>query len=130
MGRFAAGFAGFRGTASRIVTCSPSSTPWSSKYRELRAVGKTQQSCARSLPQALTKKIEANGVKPMSVRKKARAGGIVLSGILLGLVLALPGCNANWPPIGSQEEVKLLAQFNCPSGRSVGGTQDYGCRLQ
>ena len=44
----------------------------------------------------------------MLVRKKAGACGILLSGIVLGLVLSLPGCNANWPAIGSQEEAKLL----------------------
>ena len=45
----------------------------------------------------------------MLVRKKAVACGILLSGIVLGLVLALPGCNANWPAPGSKEEAKLLA---------------------
>ena len=45
----------------------------------------------------------------MLVRKKAGACGILLSGIVLGLVLALPGCNANWPAPGSQQEAKLLA---------------------
>ena len=69
----------------------------------------------------MTKKIEANGVKPMSVRRKARAGALVLSGIVLGLVLALPGCNANWPPIGSQEEAKLLAQYRGTTGQKTAG---------
>jgi len=62
---------------------------------EPRASGKTQQCCARSLPQAFTEKIEVRRINPMLVRKKAGACGILLSGIVLGLVLALPGCNAN-----------------------------------
>jgi hypothetical protein len=48
-------------------------------------------------------------------------GGIVLSAIVLGLVLALPGCNANWPPIGSQEEAKLLAQYRGTTGQKTAG---------
>jgi hypothetical protein len=74
----------------------------------------------RSLPQAFSEKIEVRGVNPMLVRKKAKACGIVLYGIMLGLVLALPGCNANWPPIGSKEEAKLLARI--PHHEGGGGT--------
>jgi hypothetical protein len=55
----------------------------------------------------------------MLVRKEAKACGIVLYGIVLGLVLALPGCNANWPPIGSKEEAKLLARI--PHSTEAGG---------
>jgi hypothetical protein len=32
---------------------------------------------------------------------------------------ALPGCNANWPPIGSKEEAKLLARI--PHSTEAGG---------
>jgi hypothetical protein len=60
----------------------------------------------------------------MLVRKKAGACGILLSGIVLGLVLALPGCNANWPAPGSKEEAKLLAQYN-PRTRGPGGGGNY-----
>ena len=47
----------------------------------------------------------------MMVRKKAKARGIVLYGIVLGLALALPGCNANWPAIGSKEEQEALCRL-------------------
>jgi hypothetical protein len=47
----------------------------------------------------------------MLVRKKAKACGIVLYRIVLGLVLALPGCNANWPPIGSKAEQEALCRL-------------------
>jgi hypothetical protein len=40
----------------------------------------------------------------MLVTKKANACGIALYGIVLGAVLALPGCNANWRAIGSKAE--------------------------
>jgi hypothetical protein len=40
----------------------------------------------------------------MLVRKKAKACGIVLYGIVLGLVLALPGCNADWPLQGRRRK--------------------------
>jgi|SRR6516162_4158696 len=62
----------------------------------------------------------------MSVRKKARTGGIVLSGIVLALVLALPGCNANWPPIGSKEEAKLIAQYRGTTGQKGAGHAGQG----
>ena len=101
------------------MTCSPSSTPWSSKYRELRAIGK-QRSCVRSLPQAFTEKSEVRGVNPVLVRKKAKACGVVLYGTVLGLVVALPGCNANWPPIGSKEEAKLLSRVVVHAGAPPG----------
>ena len=68
----------------------------------------------RSLPQAFTEKIEVRGANPMLVRK------IVLYGILLGLVLALPGCNANWPAPGSQEEAKLLENYHPAGGHQDG----------
>jgi hypothetical protein len=54
----------------------------------------------------------------MLVRKKAARCGILLSGIVVGLVLALPGCNADWPAPGSQQEAKLLAHAG---PRSAGG---------
>jgi hypothetical protein len=63
-------------------------------------------------------------VNPMLVRKEAKACGIVLYGIVLGLVLALPGCNANWPPIGSKEEAKLLARI--PHSTEAGGRNNAG----
>jgi hypothetical protein len=56
----------------------------------------------------------------MLVRKKAEACDIVLYGIVLGLVLALPGCNANWPPIGSEEEAQLLAHYHPGGGHQDG----------
>jgi hypothetical protein len=49
-------------------------------------------------------------VNPM-VRKKAKACGIVLYGIVLGLVLAPTGCNADWPPIGSKAEQEALCRL-------------------
>jgi preprotein translocase subunit Sec63 len=70
-------------------------------------------------PQAFTENIEVRGVKPMLVRKKAKACGVVLYGILLGLVLPLPGCSANWPAPGSKEELKLLGQI--PPSHGGGG---------
>jgi hypothetical protein len=75
----------------------------------------------KPLPQAFTEKIEVRRINPMLVRKKAWAFGIVLSGIVLVLVLALPGCNANWPPPGSKEEAKLLAQHPEHSGGNHSG---------
>jgi hypothetical protein len=54
------------------------------------------------------------------VRKKARACGIVVYGIALGLLLALLGCNANWPAPGSKEEAQLLAHYH-PGGGSQDG---------
>jgi hypothetical protein len=47
----------------------------------------------------------------MLVSKKAKACAIVLSGIVLSLALALPGCNANWPPIGSKAEQEALCRL-------------------
>jgi hypothetical protein len=47
----------------------------------------------------------------MLVRMKAKARGIVLYGIVLGVVLALPGCNANWPVIGSKAEQEALCRL-------------------
>jgi hypothetical protein len=55
----------------------------------------------------------------MLVRKKARACGIVLYGVVLGLVLALPGCNANWPSPGSKEEANLLGQYHPGEGNKT-----------
>ena len=101
------------------MTCNPLSTPWSSKYREFRAIGKMRRSCAGSLPQAFTEKSEVRGVNPVLVRKKAKACGGVLYGIVLGLVPALPGCNANWPPIGSKDEAKLLGYAFSRQGSGV-----------
>jgi hypothetical protein len=51
----------------------------------------------------------------MLVIKKAKACGIVLYGIVLGLVLALPGCNADWQAPGSKEEANLLSHYH-PAG--------------
>jgi hypothetical protein len=55
------------------------------------------------------------------VRKKAEACGLVLYGIVLGLVLALPGCNTTcsaaevrngcWPAIGSKAEQEALCRL-------------------
>ena len=45
------------------------------------------------------------------VSKKAKACGMVFYWIVLGLVLALPGCNANWPAIGSKEEQEALCRL-------------------
>jgi hypothetical protein len=54
-----------------------------------------------------------NYANPMVlVRKKAKTCGGVLYGIVLGRVLALPGCNANWPAPGSKEEAELLAHYH------------------
>jgi len=81
----------------------------------------------RSLPQAFTEKFEVRGVNPMLVRKKAKAYGIVLYGIVLGVVLALPGCNANWPAIGSKAEQEALCRLpghcahSTPSGANHSG---------
>ena len=47
----------------------------------------------------------------LMVRKKAKACGIVLYWIVLGLVLVLPGCNADWPPIGSKAEQEALCRL-------------------
>ena len=55
-------------------------------------------------------------------RKKAKACGIVLYGIVLGLVLAQPGCgnaacsaaevrNGCWPAIGSKAEQEALCRL-------------------
>ena len=54
----------------------------------------------------------------MLVRKKTKACGIVLYGIVLGLVLALAGCNANWPAPGSEEEARLLAHVPRSGGKT------------
>jgi len=40
--------------------------------------------------------------------------------IVLGLVLALPGCSANWPAPGSLEEAKLLANYHPAGGHQDG----------
>ena|SRR5271155_1541024 len=78
---------------------------------------------ARSLPQAFTQKIEVRGVNPMLVRKKAKACGIVFYGIVLGLVLALPGCNNTesgpWPPIWSKAEQEALCRLPGHCARST-----------
>jgi hypothetical protein len=55
----------------------------------------------------------------MLVRKKAKACSIVLYGIVLGLVLALPGCNANWPAIGSKAEQEALCRLPGHCARST-----------
>jgi hypothetical protein len=47
----------------------------------------------------------------MLARKKTKACGIVLYRIVLGVVLALPGCNANWPVIGSKAEQEALCRL-------------------
>jgi hypothetical protein len=60
----------------------------------------------------------------MLVRKKAKACGIVVYGIVLDLVLALPGCNANWPAPGSKEEAQLLASI--PHSDHGGGGNHAG----
>lgn len=63
-------------------------------------------------------------------KKNAKAPGIVLYGIVLGLVLALPGCNNTacsaaqarngcWPAIGSKAEQELLRE-NAPRGGGGG----------
>jgi hypothetical protein len=64
----------------------------------------------------------------MLVRKKAKACGIVLYGIMLGLVVGLPGCNDTqsgpWPPILSKAEQEALCRLpgHCAqSGGSGGG---------
>ena len=48
-------------------------------------------------------------------RKKAKACGIVLYGIVLGLVPALPGCSnmgsRPWPAIGSKAEQEALCRL-------------------
>jgi hypothetical protein len=56
----------------------------------------------------------------MLVSKKAKACGMVFYWIVLGLVLALPGCSANWPAPGSQEEAKLLANYHPAGGHQDG----------
>jgi len=60
----------------------------------------------------------------MLVRKKAKACGIVLYSIVPGLVLAQPGCNANWPAPGSKEEEQLLASI--PHSDHGGGGNHAG----
>ena len=63
---------------------------------------------------------------PLQVRKKAKACGIVLYGIVLGLVLAVPGCNAtNWPAIGSKGEQEALCQLpgHCAQGGGSGSSE-------
>ena len=47
----------------------------------------------------------------MLVRKKTKKCGIVVYGIVLGLVLALPGCNTNWPAPGSKAEQEALCRL-------------------
>jgi hypothetical protein len=67
-------------------------------------------------------------------RKNAKASGIVLYGIVLGLVLALPGCsntgcssaearNGCWPAIGSKAEQELLRHAGPRGG---GGSYGVG----
>ena len=66
----------------------------------------------------------------MLVRKKAKACGIVLYGIVLGLVLALPGCNNTesgpWPPLWSKAEQEALCGLpghcahSTPMGDGIG----------
>jgi hypothetical protein len=64
----------------------------------------------RSYQRRAQPKRQNRRVNPI-VRKKAKACGIVLYGIVLGLVLALPGCNANWPAIGSKAEQEALCRL-------------------
>jgi hypothetical protein len=87
-----------------------------------------------SLPQAFTEKSEVRGVNPVLVRKKAKACGDVLYGIVLGLVLAMPGCNNTecsaaevrngcWPAIGSKAEQEALCGLpgHCAHSTPMGG---------
>ena len=61
------------------------------------------------------------------VSKRAKACGMVFYWIVLGLVLALPGCNANWPAIGSKAEQEALCRLpghcahSTPSGANHSG---------
>ena len=61
------------------------------------------------------------------VSKKAKACGMVSYGIVLGMVLALPGCNANWPAMGSKAEQEALCRLpghcahSTPSGANHSG---------
>jgi hypothetical protein len=56
----------------------------------------------------------------MLVRKKAKACGIVLYEIVLGLVVGLPGCNNTesepWPPIWSKAEQEALCRLPATAG--------------
>jgi hypothetical protein len=63
-------------------------------------------------------------VNPMA-GKKAKACGIVLYGIVLGRVLAVPGCNANWPPIGSKAEQEALCRLPDHCGHSTPGGANH-----
>jgi hypothetical protein len=68
----------------------------------------------------------------MLVRKKAKACGGVLYGIVLGLVLALQGCNNTacsaaevrngcWPAIGSKVEQELQVKGLAGQSGGAGG---------
>jgi hypothetical protein len=68
----------------------------------------------------------------MLVRKRAKACGGVLYGIVLGLVLALPGCNNTacsaaevrngcWPAIGSKVEQELQVKGLAGQSGGAGG---------
>jgi hypothetical protein len=63
----------------------------------------------------------------MLVRKKAKACAIVLYGIVLGLVLALSGCDNTesgpWPPIWSKAELEALCRLpgHCARSTPMGG---------
>jgi hypothetical protein len=63
-------------------------------------------------------------------RKKAKACGIVLYGIVLGLVLALPGCSNSgsgaWPAIGSKAEQELLREIPASRGGGSYGNGNSG----
>jgi hypothetical protein len=83
-------------------------------------IGKTQRPAPEASRKAFTEKIAVRGVNPMLVRKKAKACGIVLYGIVLGLVLALPGCNADWPAPVSKEEANLLSHYHPAGGHQDG----------
>jgi len=51
---------------------------------------------------------------------------VSLYGIVLGLVLAVPGCNAtNWPAIGSKAEQGALCQLpgHCAQGGGSGSSE-------
>ena len=63
-------------------------------------------------------------VNPMA-GKKAKACGIVLYGIVLGLVLAVPGYNANWPPIGSKAEQEAFCRLPGHCGHSTPGGANH-----
>jgi hypothetical protein len=54
----------------------------------------------------------------MLVRMKARRATSYFM-IVLGVALALPGCNANWPAIGSKAEQEALCHVPGHCARST-----------